>query len=825
MNARLRLVVLSPILLIVLIASAVFPLSARADEATPPPPDAAQASATEPAPSVTAPDTTEVTPLLEVPPADPTEPAPAEVAPPTQATDEVPLDSVPTEVAAENSAPIDLATALPEGTDLVVLDATGEPQPLATVEAAEIISAGDPIWCPGLPGEGGCTAPHSDLASLLTDLSASQPDQDGTIWIQAGSDNSGAFLIDGSTLSTWSSHSLTIQGGWDLSDSGNVSGVTTFDEYLHIVNWGAGISINDVAFTTASDTGLLVETAGPIILDHVLSSGNAFGGASLAAYGENPASVVVTNSAFNDNLGPGLQVEASGDVSIRDTEASRNGRRDLPRGATVFGLPSADGMYILTSGDISLSNVMLNGNTGEGALLSAFGSEAGVTAPDVGVNAFQRPVPIDEGGDVSLSDVTADGNGSDGVFVSATGNVAVVDSQANGNGMRSGPIIDLGAGILGPAPVVLEPGFFGDGFWIMSPNEISFGNVTMNGNAGFGAELNPYLLWSEEGPLPIPIPGEGDVSLINVTADGNGLGGAIVISLGSILVDRSSFSANGGGLEFDGFEGDGLPDTFLGHGLVALTLNGVQVYDSTFSGNEGGGLILLAGADGGLFPDASADSTVQCNTFENNGAPEGPFPSGFGLWAESNGGSTLTLGGNTFGGNALLNEPYSLGWDSVVVVNVDCGGEKVRRPPADTGGLPWNIVNVTPAQQVGLDCAAYIGTVLVLPNGDHAQLPCPFQDQATLGSQTAETLPGPLEGGLTFLSGMDVGLSQNGQVLETLDGDLEVHFVIPEGQQGSQLSILHWNGTEWEQLNGVVSADGFFEAPHSGTGVFVLVSG
>jgi hypothetical protein len=209
---------------------------------------------------------------------------------------------------------------------------------------------------------------------------------------------------------------------------------------------------------------------------------------------------------------------------------------------------------------------------------------------------------------------------------------------------------------------------------------------------------------------------------------------------------------------------------------------------------------------------------VECSTLQDNG--------GFGLVGTALPGTTLTLRGNTFGGNSVGDFLGVIGEGGVMVEEGDCAaGGGLGRGLAPIAGPQFHIVNVTQAQPVGLDCTAYAGTVLVLPNGDHAVLPCPIQDVGTLSGHSVESLPAPPEGGLNFLSGMEVGLTQNGQAVDPLNGTLQVHFMIPEGQQGSQLRILHWNGTEWEQLNGVVSADGYFEAPCDGIGVFVLVSG
>ena len=36
---------------------------------------------------------------------------------------------------------------------------------------------------------------------------------------------------------------------------------------------------------------------------------------------------------------------------------------------------------------------------------------------------------------------------------------------------------------------------------------------------------------------------------------------------------------------------------------------------------------------------------------------------------------------------------------------------------------------------------------------------------------------------------------------------------------------MHWDNGKWEQLSGSLSADGFFEAPHGQTGIYVLAAG
>src|SRR5688572_24476176 len=75
------------------------------------------------------------------------------------ATDTPSTETPPTE---ETSPPVaEILAAVPEGTDVIVIDEEGETAPLATQEAAETIVHGDPLWCPAgvapKPGLGGCS--------------------------------------------------------------------------------------------------------------------------------------------------------------------------------------------------------------------------------------------------------------------------------------------------------------------------------------------------------------------------------------------------------------------------------------------------------------------------------------------------------------------------------------------------------------------------------------------------------------------------------------------------------------------------------------------
>ena len=116
-----------------------------------------------------------------------------------------------------------------------------------------------------------------------------------------------------------------------------------------------------------------------------------------------------------------------------------------------------------------------------------------------------------------------------------------------------------------------------------------------------------------------------------------------------------------------------------------------------------------------------------------------------------------------------------------------------------------------------LDCTNYIGTESVLPDQDHAILPCPIGQTGTITGKTTSNLPGPLDSKYTFVSAFDA------EVNPSLIGMMTVSFKISAGQEVN-FTILHWDGTKWVSLGGSVNPPGFFSVDTNLTGEFVLVT-
>jgi hypothetical protein len=132
--------------------------------------------------------------------------------------------------------------------------------------------------------------------------------------------------------------------------------------------------------------------------------------------------------------------------------------------------------------------------------------------------------------------------------------------------------------------------------------------------------------------------------------------------------------------------------------------------------------------------------------------------------------------------------------------------------------LPLNVIHVTGGEKHNLSCSAFSGTELILPNGDRVIIPCPNGDEASLDSVTNGELPASLDGNFTFISGLDASVEP------ALIGSMTVSFMIPAGQQDAEFTILHWDGTKWEELGGYKSSDTFFKVQTGSTGIFILAS-
>ena len=465
-------------------------------------------------------------------------------------------------ISEQNNTVSELLSQIPDDTGLIV---TVEERvvPLATPEAAAAIVQGDPIWCPDgampSPLANGCTDSYPDLESLIDDFGNSvlpEPNQNGTIWIMSGSDTSSTDLvIDGSSFMNWSTYSLTLQGGWDGTSSGNITNSSSFTVPLSVINWSNQVTVSHISIDGPNSTGLEVDTAGDIALEDVSSSNTNGYGAIL--YSSTGSVTLYGNNFFNNNANSGLYAEAGNDINAENLTANDNGTYGAEiyasNNATLSGLNTFDGntesgLYVESGQDIYANNITATNNGNNGAELNS-------------------------NNEIFAQNLTALGNNGTGAELYASSNVTLNGTNQFNNNDLSGVLIE-------------------------ADNSIVTDNIASSGNGEQGAELYSLgqvnlagtNLFTNNNSDGIYIDADGNVYIQNTDATGNGNSGIYVASSANAEITCGTLSGNAGyemEAELDGtltlngvdFGGDAA-ELSVDANLLVLNSNGCYNYNN-----------------------------------------------------------------------------------------------------------------------------------------------------------------------------------------------------------------------------------------------------
>jgi hypothetical protein len=615
MRQKYRSFLISLTILAVLMLNAVYTVPAYADDSAPPVPESSAVEEVAPLDSDTVATTTESAPSEDVPAADGPAPQPEST----------------TEVLAQ----------IPEDTNLVILDENGEVLPLASQDAEDVILIRDPIWCPtGVapkPNTGGCSGSFGSLGLLVAGFVP--PAKNGTIWIEQGTDamTGGNVVIDGAER--WApaaNFSLTLQGGWigGVTGSNSTPGVSLFDSAIIIVNWNGAVTVKDIVIDNASnandpDTGALyVQTTKNIVISNVVVSDTA-GTGTEGAFLDNTAStrqasVTVKNSTFNNNYG-GLVIQSDGAVTLTNVTANQNNVTggvyidnafdDAASTVSVtqgfFLQNTGTGLEIYSNGAIKLSQIVANGNSGNGVRAS---------------NVFATSAYP-----VSMSDfLTALNNGADGLRVTSEGAVTLTNLTTNDNGGR-GTSIDNQDSVL-PAKVTISgTNFFNNnqemGLAVFTKGAITTNNITAIYNGYTGDRNGVYLSNADDITMPQ-----------NVTMNGtnvfnwNSSSGLSIGSYGTVTLSNVTAWANG--LDVVDNTGHGV---YIDN-MYAATPKGVTIKGtSTFQGNERSGLTIYSAGPVSLNNISASYNAGGFGAYvENNSAFQSPVKiTGYGLFDQN----------------------------------------------------------------------------------------------------------------------------------------------------------------------------------------------
>ncbi|MBX3035509.1 MAG: hypothetical protein KF758_01235 [Anaerolineales bacterium] len=594
----------------------------------------------------------------------PQESAEEEASPPTTGE----TDTAPSESGLTNESPI--LEQLPENTQIIVTNETGEPIPLATQEAQEAIKFIDPMWCPvGVKPKantGGCTAGYPNLFALINDIATNmiaEPTKAGVIWIETGADGSAAnIVIDGSDpdLGSWSNFALTLQGGWNGVDlSTTIVGPSTFTKSISVINWNAPVTINNITISgTTATNGLEVVTTGNIVVSNVISQNNSGRG----AYLDNSAgtgNVTVTSSQFNSNSGVhGISINSKGSVTLKDVSANSNlngygavisnDSATTPKPVTLSGVNSFSG----NGANVGFSGLVIN-SIGSVTISNLIASNNGKTAVfGYGAEIYNDTAPVPSGVTLTGTNIFSD-NISGGLYIATVGAVKASNLYANSNNHIGVEINNASATAPQSVTITGTNEFKYNivfGLSITSKGVITLNNIIANANGQTGVSItnsgpatssvnitgtNQFNLNGNSGlAIQYSVTG-GAVTLNNITANGNG----------TSLSGYGISIINNVGTTFKGVTLTGT-NTFTGNydsGINIVTSGPIILNNITQSGTlSGRGVLLNSAPSGPTKPQAVVINGLN-NTFNNNNA-DGLYINTFG---------TVTLNNITANNNGL----------------------------------------------------------------------------------------------------------------------------------------------------------------------------
>ncbi len=366
-------------------------------------------------------------------------------------------EQVPTEEEAINT----LLGQVPENTDIVVLDESGEEIPLASQEALDLILEMDPMWCPSgvLPGGLGCTTNFSSINNLLTNMrnNTSNYTQDGIIYFTANAGGAFSLTTAGSSLgtsdyNTLKGFNLILQGGWNGANgaSATFTGQTNFGNNTLTIGtssnpWVGNITLNNFTFSnvTSGNAVTIYTTNGDITLDNVDVSQQ--GGTNYTANLDSQSGDITVqngstfdgnNSGANQNRGFNAETN-TGSITISDTNFSdARGCLFVFFGNCVLDALTNYNGATLNATSVTLSNVVSNNNDLNGIEISNANSIwlNNVISTNNGTSIVGPGVLVNGTGStlVNINGGTFSNNDSFGVFV--TGGTIGIQSPATCTG-------------------------------------------------------------------------------------------------------------------------------------------------------------------------------------------------------------------------------------------------------------------------------------------------------------------------------------------------------------------------------------------------------
>jgi len=425
----------------------------------------------------------------------------------------------------------------------------------------------------------------------------------------------------------------------------------------------------------------------------------------------------------------------------------------------------------------------------------------GPKSTDTGLTA------LDGSGNVELNNVSVTHSDEYGVWIDTTGDVTIKNGDFSNNGQIYTYSYDNGNG------TYTYTYGYGDGLYLDPSGNITLDNVSANGNYGSGAYINTY---------------------------------------GTVNITNSQFNSNGSPYTWSDTGNDSNGYWWFNYGDSVYDGFGLELYtDGNVTLN---GVSAIGNLEYGAYIDTYGTVDITDSQFNSNGSH------GFWSYSDTYGSSSgsYDTGGAYLYGNAfaLTNVTASDNYLDGVMLRGGKGGvfamarfEEGAMP--EEGGVMATITCSTFENNGGYGVYSYLpGTLAfngVTFNGN-AEGGYYHEGAVNVGSgnckpvagngsydkeQTREPLyivvellqsqlPASFDNGLTFGSAFKVELTGAGEKAQGLE--ITLAFPIPDGMKDADLAVMFWNGSAWVKVPGGSVVDGKYVITVNQPGLYALVS-
>jgi hypothetical protein len=489
----------------------------------------------------------------------------------------------------EPAAPEEVISQLPEGTDVVVVGESGDALPLATQEAADAFVEGDPMWCPaGVAPKAGVSGCSPAFTSFNDDGSA---DTGLIAWLAAANINKAGTIWVASDYAP-----VGGEGGDIRIDPTTVGGTIGMENYALTIQGGW---LNNITGSKALDTAdpysyfndyiffvtdwKNTVTINNIVMDTITAN---TGDDNQILYVSTTGNIILNNVIVRGSVNSGAGIFTG---AILDNYMAGTGTGSVTINNSEFLNNEGGGLYVYSNGAITTNNLVANFNDSTGVWLDNSTTQ-GKAVTLKGFKQFNNNssdgLVVLSGGAITLSNVVANNNLGNGIYLSNTISTAKLGITLGGTNfmMNNGE----------------------DGAVLYSYGTITANNLNASGNDAYGAVLDNCDYDGVSNCL-VTVAKTVKLTGVNIFNDNGSTteGGLLISSLGAVTVSNLIASDNvGDGAyiinEYTNFNGVNSSGTVTltgygifqnngGHGLEAHSYGNIVLtnIDASYNGVDG----------------------------------------------------------------------------------------------------------------------------------------------------------------------------------------------------------------------------------------------